>query len=297
MFFDGLQKSGFDKRLVEASLMNNAGLLLKSKHSGGDDSFAESVFAADITGLSDVSSYSNVKIDSTGAQILASGYAGVTEDLTDSDGNGIAVSSDNSPCKLLTINPTGFGTLSSIVIRMSSSAAGMFQYPDQLLLYCDDVLVSESDEVVSAGSGINVDITFAFESIELDPNKGYDVYFKSRNPAERRIKSATITVTPIVYTSGIVILNEIMLQSGHSRTAFYVYSSGSAPDVMVKLGDGSYESVAERISKQAVSQTGAACTARRYECEFLPGTYESITIKIEMNAADIVVFGCFGAIL
>ena len=162
---------------------------------------------------------------------------------------------------------------------------------------CDDVLVSESDEVVSAGSGINVDITFAFESIELDPNKGYDVYFKSRNPAERRIKSATITVTPIVYTSGIVILNEIMLQSGHSRTAFYVYSSGSAPDVMVKLGDGSYESVAENISKQAVSQTGTACTARRYECEFLPGTYESITIKIEMNAADIVVFGCFGAIL
>lgn len=275
--------------------MNNAGLLLKSKHGGGDDSFAESVFAADITGLSEIASYSNVKIDSSGAHVLSSGYSGVTENIRNSDGSNISVSSSNSPKKIWTIKPSGFGALSSVTVTMTIGVYGSLT--DQILLYCGGTLVAESDEYVKSDNNEQIEFTCTFDGFVLDPNKTYDVYLKTNCTANRKLDRATITATPLIYTAGSVISNAIMLQAGHTRAAFYVYSSGTAPDVMVKLGDGSYESVAEKLSKQAVSQTGAACTARRYEYEFLPGTYESITIKIEMNAADIVVYGCFGAIL
>lgn len=275
--------------------MNNAGLLLKSKHGGGDDSFAESVFASDITGLSDISSYSNVKIDGSGAHFLSSGYSGVTENIRNSDGTNISVSSSNSPKKIWTIKPSGFGALSSVTVKMTIGVYGSFT--DQILLYCGGTLVAESDEYVKSDNNEQIEFTCTFDGFVLDPNKTYDVYLKTNCTANRNLDSATITATPLIYTAGSVISNAIMLQAGHTRAAFYVYSSGTAPDVMVKLGDGSYESVAEKLSKQAVSQTGTVCTARRYEYEFLPGTYESITIKIEMNAADIVVYGCFGAIL
>ena len=275
--------------------MNNAGLLLKSKHGGGDDSFAESVFASDITGLSDISSYSNVKIDSSGAHFLSSGYSGVTENIRNSDGTNISVSSSNSPKKIWTIKPSGFGALSSVTVTMSGSVANSFT--DQILLYCGGTLVAESDEYVKNDGNLQSEFTYTFDGFVLDPNKTYDLYFKTTFSALRHISSATITATPLVYTTGNVISNEIMLQAGHTRAAFYAYTSGNAPDVMVKLGDGSFESVVEKLSKQAVSQTGVSCTARRYEYEFLPGTYESITIKLEMSGADIVVYGCFGAIL
>ena len=275
--------------------MNNAGLLLKSKHGGGDDSFAESVFASDITGLSDISSYSNVKIDSSGAHFLSSGYSGVTENIRNSDGTNIGVSSSNSPKKIWTIKPSGFGALSSVTVTMSGSVANSFT--DQILLYCGGTLVAESDEYVKNDGNLQSEFTYTFDGFVLDPNKTYDLYFKTTFSALRHISSATITATPLVYTTGNVISNEIMLQAGHTRAAFYAYTSGNAPDVMVKLGDGSFESVVEKLSKQAVSQTGVSCTARRYEYEFLPGTYESITIKLEMSGADIVVYGCFGAIL
>lgn len=276
--------------------MNNAGLLLKSKHGGGDDSFAESVFAADITGLSDISSYSNVKIDSSGAHFLSSGYSGVTENILNSDGTNIGVSSSNSPRKIWTIKPSGFGALSSVTVTMSGGVYGSFT--DQILLYCDGTLVAESDEYVKTDINTSQkEFTCTFDGFVLDPNKTYDLYFKTTNSQISTISSATITATPLVYTTGNVISNEIMLQAGHTRAAFYAYTSGNAPDVMVKLGDGSFESVVEKLSKQAVSQTGVSCTARRYEYEFLPGTYESITIKLEMSGADSVVYGFFGAIL
>lgn len=276
--------------------MNNAGLLLKSKHGGGDDSFAESVFAADITGFSDIASYSNVKIDGNGAHFLSSGYSGVTENIRNSDGTNIGVSSSNSPRKIWTIKPSGFGALSSVTVTMSGGVYGSFT--DQILLYCDGTLVAESDEYVKTDINTSQkEFTCTFDGFVLDPNKTYDLYFKTTNSQISTISSATITATPLVYTTGNVISNEIMLQAGHTRAAFYVYTSGTAPDVMVKLGDGSFESVVEKLSKQAVSQTGVSCTARRYEYEFLPGTYESITIKLEMNGADSAVYGFFGAIL
>ena len=276
--------------------MNNAGLLLKSKHGGGDDSFAESVFASDITGLSDISSYSNVKIDSSGAHFLSSGYSGVTENIRNSDGTNISVSSSNSPRKIWTIKPSGFGALSSVTVTMTTGAYSSFT--DQILLYCGGTLVAESDEYVKTDINTSQsEFTYTFDGFVLDPNKTYDLYFKTTYSTLRHISSATITATPLVYTTGNVISNEIMLQAGHTRAAFYAYTSGNAPDVMVKLGDGSFESVVEKLSKQAVSQTGVSCTARRYEYEFLPGTYESITIKLEMNGADSVVYGFFGAIL
>lgn len=275
--------------------MNNAGLLLKSKHGGGDDSFAESVFAADITGLYDISSYSNVKIDSSGAHFLSSGYSGVTENIRNSDGTNISVSSSNSPRKIWTIKPSGFGALSSVTVTMTTSVANSFT--DQILLYCGGTLVAESDEYVKNDGTLQSEFTYTFDGFVLDPNKTYDLYFKTTFSTLRHISSATITATPLVYTTGNVISNEIILQAGHTRAAFYAYTSGNAPDVMVKLGDGSFESVVEKLSKQAVSQTGVSCTARRYEYEFLPGTYESITIKLEMSGADSVVYGFFGAIL
>lgn len=275
--------------------MNNAGLLLKSKHGGGDDSFAESVFAADITGLSDISSYSNVKIDGSGAHFLSSGYSGVTENIRNSDGTAIGVSSSNSPRKIWTIKPSGFGALSSITYKITYGTYGLFT--DQILLYCDGTLVAESDEYVKSDDNEQIEFTCTFDGFVLDPNKTYDVYLKTNYTTNRTMDSGTITATPLVYTTGNVISNEIMLQAGHTRAAFYAYTSGNAPDAMVKLGNGSFESVAEKLSKQAVSQTGVSCTARRYEYEFLPGTYESITIKLEMSGADSVVYGFFGAIL
>ena len=281
---------------ANAAGINAAGLLLHSRHAGQDISFAQDVMAADLTRVKDAAAYSQLMFSSAGAHLLASGYSGVTENIRNSDGTNISVSSSNSPRKIWTIKPSGFGALSSVTVTMTTGAYSSFT--DQILLYCGGTLVAESDEYVKTDINTSQsEFTYTFDGFVLDPNKTYDLYFKTTYSTLRHISSATITATPLVYTTGNVISNEIILQAGHTRAAFYAYTSGNAPDVMVKLGDGSFESVVEKLSKQAVSQTGVSCTARRYEYEFLPGTYESITIKLEMSGADSVVYGFFGAIL
>ena len=274
--------------------MNNAGLLLKSKHGGGDDSFAESVFASDITGLSDISSYSNVKIDSSGAHFLSSGYSGVTENIRNSDGTNISVSSSNSPRKIWTIKPSGFGALSSVTVTMTTGAYGSFT--DQILLYCGGTLVAESDEYVKTDINTSQsEFTYTFDGFVLDPNKTYDLYFKTTYSTLRHISSATITATPLIYTSGWLISPVQHLSQGRRQVHLNVYTGGTACTVEYRLDGGSWNVADNYRTQAAASQTGAACTLRSYLFSITANA--DLELRIGLPDADSIVYGYSAAIL
>ena len=279
---------------ANAAGINAAGLLLHSRHAGQDISFAQDVMAADLTRVKDAAAYSQLMFSSAGAHLLASGYSGVTENIRNSDGTNISVSSSNSPRKIWTIKPSGFGALSSVTVTMTTGAYSSFT--DQILLYCGGTLVAESDEYVKTDINTSqAEFTYTFDGFVLDPNKTYDLYFKTTYSTLRHISSATITATPLIYTSGWLISPVQHLSQGRRQVHLNVYTGGTACTVEYRLDGGSWNVVDVYRTQAAASQTGAACTLRSYLFSITGNA--DLELRIGLPDADSIVYGYSAAIL
>ena len=287
MFFDGLQKPSFYRFSAEASLINTAGLLLHSYHTGKDVSFARSVALGDLTRFKDVSDYKDVYVSSSGIKLLSDGYTGDSKALS-----GVGpVSKGSSPKLFHSLTPSGYGTVSAIRVTMTNNGnAGTINY---VTVYSDGVLVAESEHVVNPASST----TFIFPiSFEVDPNKTYDLYFSTNDDCGNSFSSRVITAVPTPRATGWAMAKQHELPSYATRLALNVYASGTEPVIELRNGNGNWSTCIPVATKQANSQTGSSCTLYSYDVPLSLGA-QTMQLRVTLNAYDTCVYGYSGAIL
>lgn len=278
---------------ADAANINLAGLLLHSRHAGEDVSFAQRAMVADLTRISDAAQYSQLYFSSNGARLLDAGYAGETKAVRTASGANFVVYNSVSPLKIWTFRPSGYGALTKITIKMSANSYGSFT--DQMFLYSGGVLVASSDEYVKADTEAVLSFDYIFSNFVLDPNKSYDLYFNTTWASTRTITEATITATPLVYTSGWLLSRSAQLPDGAERAIVNVYAGGTQLMLERRFDGGAWSAVTAASTSSAASQTGAACKLYRYEIVLNGAT--TLQLRVRLPAADSVVYGFSGAIL
>lgn len=278
---------------ADAANVNVAGLLLHSRHAGEDISFAQRVMIADLTRESDAAQYSQLYFSSAGARLLGEGYSGEEKAIRQASGSSIVVHSGNSPLKIWTFQPGGYGALTKITIKMTANSYGSFT--DQLLLYSGGALMAISDEYVKADTEAAISYDYYFPNFVLDPNKSYDLYFDTTWVSTRTIATAKIVATPLVYTTGWLLSRPAQLPDGAERAIIHLYAGGTAPTLDARYPGGAWSAFTAAAAAAAVSQTGAACTLYRYELPL--ENLGPLQLRLSLPAADSVVYGFSGAIL
>lgn len=292
--FTKLDRSGTQAiACANAASINAAGLLLHSRHAGQDISFARDAMVADLTHASDTAEYAQLCFTDAGAHLLSSGYAGETISIRDENGSNIGVSASVCPRKIWTFRPSGYASLTSIQIEMVSSSSAILT--DQLSLYNGDTLVAKSLEYVKSDTSSVRSFTYTFQNVILDPNKSYDLYFDTNLSSMRTISTATITATPLIYTSGWLISPEKYFPEYRHNLHLNVYAGGTTPTVAYRLDGGAWKSISAYSVTPAVSQTGAACQLHSFI--FAVTENSVLELRFTLPAADSVLYGYSAAIL
>ena len=143
---------------------------------------------------------------------------------------------------------------------------------------------------ISRGSGADLPVDFPVELL-LDPNKRYamKLWVESAKSASVSMSSLVFSVTPVIYNTGSVTMQETPIPAEAARVELLLHSAGTAPEASLRFDAGEYSLLHATQIKPDALPGGASCTLRRYTAD-IPAGAQTAQLKLSLSGNSCKVY-------
>ena len=302
--FNRLDSSGGrSMQLAESALVSLGGLMAAQAYQGGHAAYAQNITVDAFCDTAQMASYDGVLYRNMRLELMSAGLEGGTvSGGTNSTAGGGAYNASNVQritkteqvwTKLFDFYPDAYGSLTKLRLQTFSTSTASKQARIKLAI-CD----TEADEVlwqseltsISRGSSEDTAVEFTLSSL-LDPNPKYAMmlWLEYIPSISFGLTSMVFTVTPIVYSSGSVTMNQTPVPAGAQRAVLLVHTDAEAPALSLRFDGGTYTLLTQEAETADAIPGGESCTLRRYTLD-VPDAAETAQLKLALPAAGCKIY-------
>ena len=287
-------------RLAEAGLVQLGGLMAAQAHQGGHAAYANMQVDA-FRDSAQISAYAGVFYRGKCVELLTAGLADgtVKSSTIDSGGDFNAANITRSVdvtqtwANLFTFHPDAFGTLTNLHLQTANSSSTSHASQVKLSIWDaerDEMILETQMGTISRGSGADQPVDFPVELL-LDPNKRYamKLWVESAKSASVSMSSLVFSVTPVIYNTGSVTMQETPIPAETTRVELLLHSADTAPEASLRFDAGEYSLLHATQIKPDALPGGASCTLRRYTAD-IPAGAQTAQLKLSLSGNSCKVY-------
>lgn len=287
-------------RLAEAGLVQLGGLMAAQAHQGGHAAYANMQVDA-FRDSAQISAYAGVFYRGNCVELLTAGLADGTVKSSTIGGDGDfnaanitrTVNVTQTWANLFTFHPDAFGTLTNLHLQTANSSSTSQASQVKLSIWDaerDEMILETQMGTISRGSGADQPVDFPVELL-LDPNKRYamKLWVESAKSASVSMSSLVFSVTPVIYNTGSVTMQETPIPAETARVELLLHSAGTAPEASLRFDAGEYSLLHATQIKPDALPGGASCTLRRYTAD-IPAGAQTAQLKLSLSGNSCKVY-------
>ena len=194
---------------------------------------------------------------------------------------------------LFTFHPDAFGTLTNLHLQTANSSSTSQASQVKLSIWDaerDEMILETQMGTISRGSGADQPVDFPVELL-LDPNKRYamKLWIESTKSSSVSMSSLVFSVTPVIYNTGSVTMQETPIPAETARGELLLHSAGTAPEASLRFDAGEYSLLHATQIKPDALPGGASCTLRRYTAD-IPAGAQTAQLKLSLSGNSCKVY-------
>ena len=269
-------------------------------HQGGHAAYANMQVDA-FRDSAQISAYAGVFYRGNCVELLTAGLADGTVKSSTIGGDGDfnaanitrTVNVTQTWANLFTFHPDAFGTLTNLHLQTANSSSTSQASQVKLSIWDaerDEMILETQMGTISRGSGADQPVDFPVELL-LDPNKRYamKLWIESTKSASVSMSSLVFSVTPVIYNTGRVTMQETPIPAETARVELLLHSADTAPEAALRFDAGEYSLLHATQIKPDALPGGASCTLRRYTAD-IPAGAQTAQLKLSLSGNSCKVY-------